>query len=50
VHVGLIDTLTGGTVMLEMRGGETSYVGTTRNGITSLDYPSWTSSYVFVTP
>jgi hypothetical protein len=49
-HVGVIDLATGGTVTIEMRPGEAQYTGSTRNGVTSLSYPSWDSSFVVVTP
>jgi hypothetical protein len=48
VHSGLINTTYGGTVTIEMRPGQDSYVGTTRYGVTSSSYGSWGSSYVFV--
>ncbi|GAA6154131.1 hypothetical protein NBRC116587_35530 [Pseudoteredinibacter isoporae] len=42
MHAGLIQQATGGGVTLETLPGQSSYTGTTRNGVTSLDdpYPS----------
>jgi hypothetical protein len=48
VHAGLITFAAGGAVTIEIRPGQSSYVGSTRNGITSSDYASWDSSFVFV--
>ena len=48
VHAGLITFATGGAVTVEIRPGQSSYVGSTRNGITTSDYGSWDSSFVFV--
>jgi hypothetical protein len=48
VHSGLISLASGGTVTIEMRPGQDSYAGTTRYGVTSSGYGSWTGSYVFV--
>lgn len=48
VHAGLITTLTGGTVMIEIRPGQSSYQGTARNGVTSNGWGEWTGSFVFV--
>ena len=48
VHAGLITLAAGGTVTVEIRPGQASYVGSTRNGITSGDYGSWGSSFAFV--
>lgn len=50
VHVGVIDLVTAGTVTIEMRPGESSYAGSTRNDVISLNYGTWNSSYVVVTP
>jgi hypothetical protein len=35
-------------VTIEIRAGASSYAGSSRNGIDSLDYGPWKSSYVFV--
>jgi hypothetical protein len=47
VHVGLIGVATGGAVTIEMRAGQDSYAGSTRNGITSTSYAAWGGSFVF---
>ena len=47
VHAGLIG-LGGGTVVIEIRPGTTSYQGTSRNGVSSNGYGGWTGSFVFV--
>lgn len=41
-------TEAGGTFTLEIRAGQASYVGSTRNGVTTSDYGSWGGSYAFV--
>ena len=38
----------GGTVTIEIREGRESYSGTSRNGVTSLDYGTWPGSFVVV--
>jgi hypothetical protein len=48
VHAGLITLAGGGTVTIEIRPGQDSYTGSTRNRITSSSYPSWLGSYVLV--
>lgn len=48
VHAGLITTLRGGTVTIQVRPGASSYSGTSRNGATSNGYGSWSGSFVFV--
>jgi hypothetical protein len=47
VHAGLITTAGGGSVTVEMRPGQSSYTGSTRNGITSSPYAAWDGSYRF---
>lgn len=47
LHAGKI-TNAGGTFTLEIRPGQASYTGSTRNGITSSSYGQWFASYVFV--
>jgi hypothetical protein len=49
VHAGKITTA-GGNILLEIRAGQDSYEGTTRNGVTSSPYGNWGGSYVFVNP
>ena len=46
VHAGKIQLETGGPVTIEMRPGESSYKGTTRNGIKSTDYGPYGSSFI----
>jgi len=48
VHSGLITLSKGGTVTIEIAPGDTSYTGSSRGGITSSDYGSWTGSFKFV--
>jgi hypothetical protein len=47
VHAGLITLAGGGTVTAEIRPGQSSYKGSTRNGITSSPYASWLGSFIF---
>jgi len=46
VHAGKIKLADGGVVTIEMRPGESSYKGSTRNGITSKDYEQYGSSFI----
>ena len=48
VHAGLISVARGGTVAIETRVGVSSYKGMVRFGVTSLDYGSWSGSFVFL--
>lgn len=48
VHTGQITLAGGGTVTIEIRPGEASYTGTTRNRVTSNSYPAWSGSFVVV--
>ncbi len=48
VHAGLITPQRGGTVTIEIRVGQSSYKGSTRNGVTSKDWGAFASSFVFV--
>ena len=48
VHMGLITFANGGRVTFEMRQGAASYNGTSRYGVSSANYGSWSGSYVFV--
>ena len=48
VHAGLITFEGGGPVTIEIRPGLETYVGSTRNGVTTASYGSWHRSYVFV--
>lgn len=46
VHVGRITREAGGSVTIETRPGAESYTGSTRNGVTTNDWPSWGNSFV----
>lgn len=48
VHAGYIELASGGTVTIEIRPGQSSYAGVTRNGVVSRGYGSWSGSFVFV--
>ena len=48
VHVGLINFVAGGSVVIEIRPGQDSYVGSARNGVTSSDQGPWDRSFVFI--
>jgi hypothetical protein len=48
VHAGLITAKQGGVITIRIKPGESSYVGTKRNGVNSSDYGSFSGSYVFV--
>jgi len=48
VHAGLITPQNGGTVTIEIRPGASTYQGTSRNGVNSQNYSSWSGSFVFV--
>jgi hypothetical protein len=48
VHTGQLTLAGGGTVTIEIRPGQSSYTGSTRNGITSQSYGSWVGSFVIV--
>ncbi len=48
VHAGLITAASGGTITIEIRSGQQSYTGSSRNGITSNSYGSFYGSFVFV--
>ena len=50
VHKGVITREQGGTVRITIRPARDSYVGTTRNGVTTERYASWDGSYVVVVP
>jgi hypothetical protein len=47
VHAGLIEFEDGGEVVIVIRPGESSYLGTTANGVTTESYGSWGVSFVF---
>ena len=46
VHAGKLTMESGGSVMIELRPGESSYKGTTRNGIRTNDYGKYGQSFV----
>jgi hypothetical protein len=46
VHAGKITLAGGGHVTIELRPGQAVYRGSTRNGITSLDYDAWDASFI----
>ncbi|MFN2576327.1 MAG: LCCL domain-containing protein [Pyrinomonadaceae bacterium] len=46
VHAGRLDADSGGTVTIELRPGESSYKGTTRNGVKTSDYGKYGQSFV----
>ena len=48
VHAGLISRAAGGTVTIEIRPGQDSYRGSSRNGVASRDYGQWGGSFVVV--
>jgi hypothetical protein len=48
VHTGGITLAGGGSVTIEIRPGQSSYKGSTRNGITSDSWGSWSGSFVVV--
>lgn len=45
VHAGLIQKASGGGITLETLPGQSSYTGTSRNGVNSRNYNSWAGSY-----
>jgi hypothetical protein len=48
VHAGRIGATSGGTVVIAIRPGQSSYTGTTRNKVTTRSYGTWYGSYVLV--
>jgi LCCL domain len=48
VHAGQITLAGGGTVVIEMLAGQGAYAGSTRNGVTTLEYGGWPGSFRFV--
>ena len=46
VHAGKFTVDAGGPVTIELRPGESSYKGSSRNGITTNDYPAYGRSFV----
>ncbi len=48
VHMGLLTFEKGGEVTIEIRKGQTSYEGSTRNGVSTSSYGEWGGSFVFI--
>lgn len=48
VHAGLITLQRGGTFGLIVMEGQRSYTGSTRNGVSTLDYGAWDASFMLV--
>lgn len=48
VHMGLLTFEKGGEVTIEIRNGQASYEGSTRNGVSSSSYGEWGGSFVFI--
>jgi hypothetical protein len=46
VQVGVITAAAGGNVTIEIRAGQTTYVGFSHNGVTSRSYGQWSGSFV----
>jgi hypothetical protein len=44
-HAGVTQLSEGGTFFVDMLGGQTSYTGSTANGVTSRDYGEWGGSF-----
>ncbi|HAP42693.1 MAG TPA: hypothetical protein DD477_03650 [Spirochaetaceae bacterium] len=47
VHAGIIRQTRGGIVTIQILGGQASFAGSTRYGVTSADFGSWDRSYQF---
>ena len=48
MHAGLITFAAGGTVKIQILPGESSYEGSSRNGVVSQDFGEWGASFKFV--
>ncbi len=48
VHAGLITFARGGRVTIEIVPGQSSYTGSTRNGVTTYGYGAWGGAFAFV--
>jgi LCCL domain len=48
VQMGLVTTAAGGTVTIKILAGKPAYPGSTKNGVTSSSWGSYTGSYAFV--
>ncbi|MCP3063954.1 hypothetical protein LXT21_34775 [Myxococcus sp. K38C18041901] len=49
VHAGVMTT-SGGTVTIEVQPAQNTFIGTTRNGVTTSSYGYWGGSYRFIGP
>jgi hypothetical protein len=49
VHKGIITRAAGGTVTIKIEPGQSTYTGSSKNGVGSGGYGSWPGSYSFVT-
>jgi hypothetical protein len=47
VHAGKVSTYNGGSAGVEVLGGQQGYTGSTRNGVTSLDFGAYPGSMRF---
>jgi len=47
VHAGRITAYSGGTATIRVEAGQSSYTGTTSNGVTTLSFASWPRSFTF---
>lgn len=45
IHAGIISSASGGAIGIIIAPGESSYTGSTRNGVTSASYGTWPGSY-----
>jgi hypothetical protein len=50
LHLGLFTAGQRGVVKVNLLAGRTSYTGSSRNGVASLDYGAWSSSYSMESP
>jgi hypothetical protein len=50
VHAGLFTHAAGGRATIEIRPARESYDGSSRNGVTTLDYGDWGGSFVVLQP
>jgi len=48
VHAGLLTLAAGGVVTIQIVDGEREHTGSTRNGITSSSYGTWSASFIFL--
>lgn len=50
VHIRLITFQTGGAVTIEIKAGQSNYMGSNRNSVSTKGYGSWHGSFIFVGP